>query len=318
MIKVPPNLQELENFDVIPYNQFIYRELINLHQYKKVFDISTHSVLDDRRTKKVDRVTFPIFKNFDENNSYYTTRINYKLKDKDSGMTMMFNTQGAVRLVEGNEMMMYLKFPIKDLSKYVKRPKFAGEGTRYIYDKFINTMDTIGWTGDNFTKIKKKFHLKYDKEVIKSKAIKNQFNQKPLKRWHFDYNPEYRFFYKKYGMLTLPVLDRCPQYFVGSSHSVFHLNELKIPYVPILLTIPKKGKNYITNWYGYIPKENFESKKFYLFFIDILTKSFYGKVYDYENNKELYSNMVSKPLGVEKGSLFKDKKRYFDEFKKIY
>lgn len=300
MIKLPPNLQELENFNIIPYNEFLYREITNLHRYKEEFDIVSFTQLDRRRNEQIDRIKSPILKDFDSDLTYFKTRATYKFKDKVSGIPMHFNTQGSVRFVQGSDIMLFLNFPIKELGKYIERPRLANKGTRHIYDEFIQKLNTIGWTGDNYYNLKKDFHLKYNT------------TDDPEQYWEYDYFPEYEFFYKKHGMLTIPVLDRYPSYFVGSTHTVFHLNELGVPYVPSLLTIPQmKNRRYITDWYGYIPIESFNCGKFFLFYIDILTKSFYSKVYEYEENKTLYQSLVDK-------SFFQNSNGYFNQLEKIY
>jgi hypothetical protein len=226
---------------------------------------------------------------------------NYSWVNKGDPRYYSFWTQSDSRDVYVRDYIVYLDFPIWYFSKDVKNTTFG----KFDYDVlvgFFDTMNKNGWTGKNFQLLCEEYNKKYPQ-------IENEEYV-----WNSNAHIELYGSFKKYGRLTLTVIDRPRTLFVGSSHNLFHASVLGWETLPFFVTIPyggrynKRHRILSESWYCYIQPNNFshnrydESEIFYMFYIDIKHEKIYGKKYNVSEFEYFKNNIQHLP------------KRLYEEF----
>jgi len=230
----------------------------------------------------------------------------YSWMNKNDPPYSTFVTQSESRSISVEEHIIYLDFPIWWFSKDVKNTTYG----KFDYDvlmSFINTMNDLSlrngneWTKKNYFNLVKEYNERYPEfEDEEYTWISNSF-------------VDLYGSFKKYGRLTVTVIDRPYTLFKGSSHNLFYGSVLGWKTLPIFVKIPfdktkgKKGMKILKeNWYCYIQPNNFahhrfdDSEIFYMFYIDIKNEKFYGKKYDVSKFEYFKQNIQNLPSDLYK------------------
>lgn len=278
-MKKPIAFSHLKPFDIIPVSEYVRLEDRAFEDVLSNFKVNTICFVDNATCEEgVDRTQSRVYKALPPKAVSSSFRPNYYVSD-NKGIQTLFHRQAETRRVHMNQQLVYIEFPLQLLHRYVKKV-FTFDTNFEIIDSFLKQMNEIGWVGTKFVELREKFDETFSKGIPASSD----------KFWNFDTFIELHYFYKTYGFLTLPVIDKHPEYFKGSTHTFFHLNYLKADHIPIFIPIPE-GHNqvYKTNWYGYISPQSMDNEHGYVFYIDMLERSIYGKVYGGENVENLIS-----------------------------
>lgn len=268
-MKIPEAFLHIQPFDIIPASEYVRLEDKAFDQVVSNFKVNTVCFVDNATCNEdVDRIVDKVYKTLPPKAVANSFRPNLYISD-NKGIQTLFHKQADTRRVHMNHQLVFIEFPLKLLHKYVKKV-FTFDTNFDIIDSFLKQMNEIGWVGSKFVKLREEFDEKFSNGIPASSD----------KFWNFDTFIELHYFYKTYGFLTLPLQDKHPEYFKGSTHTFFHLNYLKAEHIPIFIPIPE-GNNqvYKTSWYGYISPQSMDNVHGYVFYIDLQEKSIYGKVY---------------------------------------
>ena len=209
----------------------------------------------------------------------------YSWMNKGDPPYSTFVTQSESRSISVEEHIVYLDFPIWWFSKDVKNTTYG----KFDYDVLMSFIDTMnyhafhdrksGWTKKDYFGLVKEYNEKYPEiEDEEYTWISNSF-------------VDLYGSFKKYGRLTITVIDRPYSLFVGSFDK----------------TKGRKGMKILKeNWYCYIQPNNFahhrydDSEIFYMFYIDIKNEKFYGKKYDVSKFEYFKKNIQNLPSDLYK------------------
>lgn len=271
-MKIPVSFSHLKPFDIIPMYEYVRLEDRAFQNILIDFKVNTVCYVDNAMcTEGVNRTEDKVYKYLPPKAFANSFRPNYYISD-DKGIQTLFHRQAETRRIQVNRQMVYVNFPIKTLHNYVK--KIYTFNTNFdILDSYLAELNNIGWTGSNLVKLREEYNEKYSKDISTASE----------EHWNYDAFIELHYYYKKYGFLTIPVQDKHPEYFKGSTHTFFHLNYLKAEYIPVFMPIPEKENQiYMNKWYGYISPQSIDNNNGFIFYIDLTEKAFYGKVFSTE------------------------------------